>query len=614
MKKIAAVFSVIFLALLGCFGFSTTASATSDSIDSFKAVYNIREDGVIEVNETLVWRFGNGSGRHGINRDFIVREAWDEQHDAVFKYENMQVTSPDASAEVSTEKFDTGEREEQLRYRIGSSDKLVLTPTATYNFSYELRGALRTADGDEQLYWDILTSSVPTIENLEVRVKAPQGVQKVQCFVGSVHSHTPCHISKIEDGEAIFNQSPNLSQDIFTVAAGFKQGAVKNAEPILVENKQLQEQRKLKRFAAASGVGAVAMSIASAFVARRYLRRRRDDRFQGAAPGNIPTDFQNAPIIKDDGKALIPVFFTPPNLPVAYAGVLEDGVFNSRETTATLVSLAVRGHLQIKAEVADGGMSIRKAYSPDPVLPYEQRMLDSLFANNSGDEVQLDDYGQLESEHSRLREEVTNGLLNEGLFKKLGGRKRFGINGSTLLLFSFISIGFSGISLLDLVSNKMTLFLAVVFTPAIFAMIWVMHKTKRGTRTAVGTAFTDQVVGFRKYLATAEADQLRFEEGQDIFSQYLPWAIVFGEADRWTKVCRKLIEMGRIPNNTPYWYYGPNFYDMMYYSSWSRMASNVQKAASPEPVQSGSSGFGGGSGFSGGHSGGGGGGSSMSSW
>ena len=50
MKKFAAVFSVIFLALLGCFGFSTTASATSDSIDSFKAVYNIREDGVIEVN------------------------------------------------------------------------------------------------------------------------------------------------------------------------------------------------------------------------------------------------------------------------------------------------------------------------------------------------------------------------------------------------------------------------------------------------------------------------------------------------------------------------------------------------------------------------------------
>ena len=78
MKKFAAVFSVIFLALLGCFGFSTTASATSDSIDSFKAVYNIREDGVIEVNETLVWRFGSGSRRHVINRDFIVREAWDE--------------------------------------------------------------------------------------------------------------------------------------------------------------------------------------------------------------------------------------------------------------------------------------------------------------------------------------------------------------------------------------------------------------------------------------------------------------------------------------------------------------------------------------------------------
>ena len=62
--------------------------------------------------------------------------------------------------------------------------------------------------------------------------------------------------------------------------------------------------------------------------------------------------------------------------------------------------------------------------------------------------------------------------------------------------------------------------------------------------------------GSATYLATAEADQLRFEEGEDIFSRYLPWAIVFGLADRWAKVCGDLVAMGRLPDTTPYWYYG----------------------------------------------------------
>ena len=52
--------------------------------------------------------------------------------------------------------------------------------------------------------------------------------------------------------------------------------------------------------------------------------------------------------------------------------------------------------------------------------------------------------------------------------------------------------------------------------------------------------------GFRNYLATAEADQLKFEEGEDIFSKYLPWAIIFGLADRWAKICADLVGDGPV--------------------------------------------------------------------
>ena len=56
---------------------------------------------------------------------------------------------------------------------------------------------------------------------------------------------------------------------------------------------------------------------------------------------------------------------------------------------------------------------------------------------------------------------------------------------------------------------------------------------KMAARTAEGSAVLAQSEGFKQYLVTAEASQIRWEEAQDVFSRYLPYAIVFGVADRW---------------------------------------------------------------------------------
>ena len=86
--------------------------------------------------------------------------------------------------------------------------------------------------------------------------------------------------------------------------------------------------------------------------------------------------------------------------------------------------------------------------------------------------------------------------------------------------------------------------------------------------------------GFKTYLATAEADQIRFEEGEDIFSKYLPWAIAFELADRWAKICGDLVAMGRLPNETPYWYIGN--YNMAAFNT-GFLTSSLATAAAPAP-------------------------------
>jgi len=52
------------------------------------------------------------------------------------------------------------------------------------------------------------------------------------------------------------------------------------------------------------------------------------------------------------------------------------------------------------------------------------------------------------------------------------------------------------------------------------ALVWtsIRGRIVAHTRTATATALRDQVLGFRRYLATAEADQLDFEADADIMT------------------------------------------------------------------------------------------------
>jgi hypothetical protein len=125
--------------------------------------------------------------------------------------------------------------------------------------------------------------------------------------------------------------------------------------------------------------------------------------------------------------------------------------------------------------------------------------------------------------------------------------------------------------------------------PIIITLAVIRAELKRGQRTPDGRAVCDQVEGFLSYLPTAEADQLKFEEGEDIFSKYLPWAILFELADRWAKICGDLVTMGRLPNQTPCWYIGN--YQMTAFNT-AFLTSSLTSAATPVASGSGAGGTG----------------------
>ena len=103
----------------------------------------------------------------------------------------------------------------------------------------------------------------------------------------------------------------------------------------------------------------------------------------------------------------------------------------------------------------------------------------------------------------------------------------------------------------------------------------------------------------------AEKERQRFSERENIFSDYLPYAIVFGLTRKWAKAFE---DLGFAPD-TSSWYVGPHpFTALAFADSIDGFAVTTGGTLASTPASSGSSGFGGG-GFSGGGGGGGGGGS-----
>ena len=155
------------------------------------------------------------------------------------------------------------------------------------------------------------------------------------------------------------------------------------------------------------------------------------------------------------------------------------------------------------------------------------------------------------------------------------GTSTFGFAVIAIAVFAVLGVGFWIAWARTLPKELLPL---IPLVPIIITVAVIRAKLKRGQRTAEGRAICDQIEGFRTYLATAEADQLKFEEGEDIFSKYLPWAIIFELADRWAKICGDLVAMGRLPNQTPYWYIGN--YQMAAFNT-AFLTSSLTSAATP---------------------------------
>jgi hypothetical protein len=605
---------------------TTSTADPGDVVNTMQIDYTVDSDGVLKVTEKIDYHFGS-PGRHGIYRNLITREVYadDQSKDQKYEISDIKVSSPTgASAEFSeTTTKSNNDRDESLQLKIGSADQTISSTEATYKISYDVRGALRHFEDHSELYWDATGDGWDAVlRKVSVKVAVPEGVQQVDCFAGPVGSTDTCEQKSITGESGLFGASNLNRGEQLTVVAGIRAGVVSNDTPILVDPPGVLQR------AGVSVLGLIGSGLATlgAIVAAVLYTKNgnRDQRFAGLPPGTFPPSGMNAEPVKDDlSEDQIPVAFSPPKIPVAEGGLLIDAKADTTETAATLIDLAVRGGLRIDNTGAE-----QKAVLLNPgvaTAPHEQVLLQGLFASlQPGSEIILE-RRPVGDTSMRQAHDAMIGAVREQIrqrqwylrMPRAGGGSSFA-SGARCACLAMVGIWVFGAGIAGTAIGAATGGLgraAIIVIPVVAVLvavgIWI-GKRGQGQRNPAGRAVTDQLIGFRTYLATAEADQLRFEEGEDIFSRYLPWAIAFDLADRWQRVCAQLVAAGRIPSD-PYWYSGPSYYSSGFAAG--SISQTVAHTFDPPPAPAGSGGGGGSSsGFSGGSSGGGGGGGGGGSW
>ena len=621
---VAAAVAALVVALPGI------AAAQQDdgwTITSYDVVMEVTEDADLLVVEDIAVDFGS-LDRRGIFRYVPVWEELPtplppdladripEGRDAssfrrILEVDNIQVESPSgapADLQVGSPDSNNG----NVFLRIGDPETYVTGPQQ-YTIRYRVEGALEQVDDIAALAWDAVGTGWPVpIQQATVEVRAP-GVQEARCLQGPEYSTDPCDAAVVDAGARFASAGPLAPREGMTIALELDADAV-DVPPILIDEKA-SLRRALIGSPLAIPLAVVLLLGGGALLGWLGWRQGRDRAARGGITSHGEVD-HTAPGERRRGlfePRLVPVEYRPPDeLRPAQLGLIIDERVDAVDVTATVVDLAVRGHLTIN-EVEQGGWFrkgdwrlVRTDPPPDDtLLGYERMLLEGLFDGRS--DVLVSD---LKGTFAKTYQAVETGVYADGQSRRwfanrpdhtrhawLGGGIALAVLGVvlTFALGAFARMAVVGLAVL------------------LLGIVLMATHRLMPHRTGRGSVMLTRTLGFREFIERAEADRMEFAERERLFVAYLPYAVVFGAVEHWAKVFEDIgVDVGQAVGG---FYYGPGPFHLMAFSAgMNDFSSSVATALPAAPPSSGSGGFasggfGGGGGFSGGGMGGGGGGS-----
>jgi uncharacterized membrane protein YgcG len=545
-------------------------------IERFGADITIEKDGSLHIVEAIDANFGSLQ-KHGIFRTIPVRYQWDDTHLRVYQ---LQVRSVTDGSEKGL-RYETSDQGGSKVIKIGDPNRTV-SGRQTYRITYDVSGAMNAFPDHDELFWNVNGGLWDVrAQAVTATVHAPAAPQQATCYQGASGSDEACRFTITSSGAEFAATRPLAPRGQLTIVAALAKGVIAEPKPIITRD----GDNLLAYFEPQPlwlALAALALAVGLAFLYRRWYNLGRDAR---------------------DRETIVPEYEPPDKVRPAQLGVVLDETADTKDVTATIVDLAVRGYLTITEE-PQPWIFAKKDWAlhatgkaTSELLPYERIVYDGLFKDGADVKV------------SELRTHFISSLRSAqgALYRDSADRKWFatrpdrvrqGYAGVSVLI---IIVGFGLTWLLGRTLGAGLVGVAVIVVGLVALAVARIMPAK----TAAGAELLRRSLGFRQYMEVAEKERQRFAERENIFSEYLPYAIVFGCVDKWARAFKD-IDMSA---QTSSWYVGSGPFNAgLLSSSLQGFSSNLGSAISSTPGSSG------GSGFSGGGAGGGGGGGGGGSW
>jgi uncharacterized membrane protein len=570
----------------------TATAAEAWTITDFRAAIHIQQSGDLDITETIQVDFGTLQ-KHGIFRDIPVVYDYNQKSNRVYRVDVRSVTD----AQGRPWKYTTSEQGPFLQVKIGDANQTVSGPQ-TYSIRYRVGHALNAFSDHDELYWNVNGGDWPVpMSHVVASVSLPaSGVTGATCFEGPSGSTEPCRHTQTASG-ATYETTRSLGVgEQLTAVLGFQKGLVAPPTAAL-ENKPREVADYFTVNPATVAASLLGVLLALGWMGWMWWHRGRDFAYTKAYYLNEdPGPEQIRPLFRPE--AIVAEYEPPAGLRPAQLGLILDERADTKDVTATMVDLAVRGYLRIEEHGKKDWKIVKTRMDSEGLLPYEASIFDGLFRDRRT-EVLISDL----KDHFRS----TLNRAEDSLYKDAAKRKWFTGNPESVRIV-WIAAGIG----LAVVGAGVTFVLGALFggglvgLPVVMAgLLLAIGSGFMPRRTGLGRAILQRTLGFRLYMNAAEKQQQRFAERENIFTEYLPYAIVFGCVQRWAKAFKDI----DTTKATSGWYVGnAPFNALVFSSNLETFSGQVGSAITSTPGSRGSSGF------SGGSSGGGGGGGGGGSW
>ena len=557
--------------LLGTSLLIATSVFADERILDYHSDIQVHVDGSLMVTETIRVRVERVNIKRGIYRDFPT--SYTDRHGNNYQV-GMDVL--DVQRDGTPEPFHTEKRSNGIRIYIGSSDRTISNGVHEFRLRFHTNRQLGFFEDYDELYWNVTGNGwVFPIDRASTRIELPLEVDapdlRSAFYTGPQGTNGQHAQSRVNNGRTIYFETTLGLQayEGLTVAVGWPKGIVEQPSGSQRATWFLQDN-------GSALILLIGLLSSLGWYLWAWNRFGRDPR----------------------KGVIIPRFKPPKGLTPAGCSYIRKMSFNRQAFTSAIISLGVKGYLEIEEDDDDFTLRQKQAGS-GKASKGERAMVDALF--EGANDVEL-----IQKNHRVSMK--AQGVLKKALKAEHMGRL-FNLNAiyalpavALTIIAVAIAIPLNGgppvwviFGILSIILHPLFLFLMRAPTPA-------------------GRLIMDEIEGFKMYLDTAEQDRLdRMQSPQltpEVFETFLPYAFALGVENSWCdRFSREFPEdLAQKGGYHPAWYVGNrsglSALGHIGNDFSSSFSSSISSASSPPGSSSGS----GGGGSSGGGGGGGGGG------